>query len=100
MLSYDDCEDAEEAVAALLAAGLLGLPRDDPSCHTWDWAALLRMLPVPQVRSVPREGLGHPMQLHAPPCSRVFGPVGGDGSSSASTRCSVLPDSRLGRLLF
>ncbi len=50
-LSYDECGgDVDAAVAALLAAGRLGLPRDDPACATWDFAALLRLLPLPLVR--------------------------------------------------
>ena len=49
LLGIPRSDPSISAVAPLLTAGLLGVPRDDPSCAAWDWAVLVHLMPVVQV---------------------------------------------------
>ena len=49
LLGVPRSDPSISAVAPLLTAGLLGVPRDDPSCAVWDWAALVHLMPMGQV---------------------------------------------------
>jgi len=56
--------EGPSSVEALVSSGLVGAPREDPSCPVWDWSGLVHLLTVPQVRHVTPNHMGAGSDLH------------------------------------